>query len=229
MWKPGGRKCSRKRRAANKTITATERDIRSMEKREYSAGAVKHSFWFMEFRKVVTLRNEGKTLEELQTMNEAENLFGAPTRLRSSQIWSTVCGRMKCLDDSFIPVFLRCDVASQKLLALVAAMAYDSLFGEFVYEVLREKMIVGSNEFSDGDIRIFFNHKQVQNEKVAQWTDETLARLGRCYKTMLYEAGVIEKTRNVRKILRPIPDLLLEQWLMEHQMEYYLKALTGVR
>ena len=27
-------------------------------KKNYSAGAVKHAFWFMEFRKVVTLRNE---------------------------------------------------------------------------------------------------------------------------------------------------------------------------
>ena len=183
----------------------------------------------MEFRKVAVLRDEGKTWDELQAMNEKENLFGAPTKMRALQIWSTVSGRMKCLDDSFIPAFLSCDVSSQKLFVLVAAMAYDSLFGDFVYEVLREKMIVGSDEFSDGDMRVFFNQKQVQNEKVAQWTDETLVRLGRCYKTMLYEAGIIEKARNVRKILRPIPDLPLERWLTEHQMEYYLKALTGVR
>ena len=32
-----------------------------MNRKEYSAGAVKHSFWFMEFRKVVSLRAEGKS------------------------------------------------------------------------------------------------------------------------------------------------------------------------
>ncbi|MDO4649693.1 MAG: DUF1819 family protein [Eubacteriales bacterium] len=31
------------------------------------------------------------------------------------------------------------DVASQKLIALSAAMAYDTLFFDFVYEVIREK------------------------------------------------------------------------------------------
>ena len=31
-----------------------------MERKEYSAGAVKLSFWFIEFRKVVELLHEGK-------------------------------------------------------------------------------------------------------------------------------------------------------------------------
>jgi hypothetical protein len=35
-----------------------------MERKEYSAGAVKLSFWFMEFRKVISLLNEGKQLED---------------------------------------------------------------------------------------------------------------------------------------------------------------------
>ena len=34
-----------------------------MEKKPYSAGAVKMSFWFMEFRKVVGLMAEGKNFE----------------------------------------------------------------------------------------------------------------------------------------------------------------------
>lgn len=54
-------------------------------KRDYSAGAVKHAFWFMEFRKVVTLRYEGKDWGEIKKANEEENLFGAPTTARQSR------------------------------------------------------------------------------------------------------------------------------------------------
>lgn len=61
-----------------------------MNRKEYSAGAVKHSFWFMEFRKVVSLRLEGKTWEEIKRLNEEENIFGAPTTLRATQIFNTV-------------------------------------------------------------------------------------------------------------------------------------------
>ena len=200
-----------------------------MNIRTYSAGGVKHAFWFMEFRKVVSLRIEGRTWDEIKQINEDENIFGAPTKLRATQIWNTVSARIKCLDDSFYPVFQSCDVAGQKLFALAAAMVYDTLFGEFVYEVIREKMIIGMNEFADSDIRIFFNNKQAQDEKVAKWTEATLKRLGACYKNLLLEAGITDKARDTRKIYKPILDPVMERWMMDHGMEYYVKALTGVR
>ena len=200
-----------------------------MNRKEYSAGAVKHSFWFMEFRKVVSLRLEGKTWEEIKRLNEEENIFGAPTTLRATQIFNTVSARVKSMDDSFYPVFEACDLASQKLFALVAAMTYDVLFGELVYELIREKMIIGTRELSDSDIRIFFKNKQEQDDKVARWTEATTKRLGACYKTMLFEAGMTDKGKEIRKILKPILDPVMEKWLLDHGMEYCVKALTGVR
>lgn len=200
-----------------------------MERREYSAGAVKHSFWFMEFRKVVQLLSEGKTLDEIKKLNQEENIFGAPTVMRATQIFNTVSARIKKLDESFYPVFVTSEVSTQKLFNLVATMAYDTLFGEFVYEVIREKMIIGNDEFADSDIRVFFKNKQLQDEKVAEWTDATLKRLGACYKTLLYEAGMTDKGKECRKILKPILDPVMANWLKDHDMEIMVKALTGVR
>ena len=196
---------------------------------DYSASAVKHAFWFMEFRKVVTLRYEGKTWEEIKKASEEENLFGAPTPARAKQIWNTVSARTKALDDSFYPTFMNSDLASQKLFALVAVMANDTLFAEFVYEIIREKMIIGINEYSPSDIRLFFKHKQEQSEKAAGWTDQTLGRLGHSYRNFLYEAGVTDNGREIRRILKPILDPEMERWLQEQHMDYYLKALKGER
>ena len=196
---------------------------------DYSASAVKHAFWFMEFRKVVTLRYEGKTWEEMKKASEEENLFGAPTPARAKQIWNTVSARTKALDDSFYPTFMNSDLASQKLFALVAVMANDTLFAEFVYEIIREKMIIGINEYSPSDIRLFFKHKQEQSEKAAGWTDQTLERLGHSYRNFLYEAGVTDNSRETRRILKPILDPEMESWLQEQHMDYYLKALKGER
>lgn len=130
-----------------------------MERKEYSAGAVKMSFWFVEFRKVVELLSEGKSKEQIKSLVLNQNLFAAPTSVRANQIFSTVTGRIDSMDKSFIPLFLGSDLATQKLFALVAAMAYDTLFFDFIYEVIREKMILGSNELADSDIRIFFKDK----------------------------------------------------------------------
>lgn len=121
------------------------------------------------------------------------------------------------------------DIATQKLFALAAAMANDTLFFDFVYEVIREKMILGSNEYADSDVWIFFKNKQVQDEKVAGWTEATIKRLDTCYKTMLFEAGMTDKGKTVRAIKQPILDPVFSYWLMDNGMELIAKAIAGVR
>ena len=200
-----------------------------MIRKEYSASAVKVSFWFMEFRKEIELLSEGKTFAEIKELNQKVNLFGAKTSARATQIYNTVTARIKSLDESFYPVFLNGDLATQKLFCLVAAMAYDTLLFDFVYEMIREKILIGSNEFTESDVRVFFKNIQLQDAKAAGWTDETFSRLARSYKTMLYEAGVIDKGKDSKKIFRPIMEREMENWLVGHDMEIMIEALTGGR
>ena len=200
-----------------------------MKRKEYSAGMVKLSFWFAEFRKVIELLSNGKTLPEIKQMNVQENIFSAPTQARAIQIFNTVSTRVKGLDSSFYAVFAKSDISTQKFIALIAVMQTDSLFFDFVYEVYREKLILGIDELADSDVGIFFKNKQLQSEKVAKWTDYTLKRLGTCYKTMLMEAGLIDQGTGTRKILKPILDKDLEECLKINGMETTLRALMGVR
>ena len=200
-----------------------------MKSKEYSAGMVKLSFWFAEFRKVIEMLSNGKTLPEIKQMNVQENIFSAPTQARAIQIFNTVSTRVKGLDSSFYAVFAKSDISTQKFIALIAVMQTDSLFFDFVYEVYREKLILGIDELADSDVGIFFKNKQLQSEKVAKWTDYTLKRLGTCYKTMLMESGLIDQGTGTRKILKPILDKDLEECLKVNGMETTLRALTGVR
>lgn len=200
-----------------------------MHRKNYSASTVKRSFWFSEFKRVVHLLNAGKTLKEIETMSLEDNIFAASTQARRLQIFNGVSNRVKNLDPSFCTLFENSDIATQKVIALIAVLNVDALFFDFVYEVYREKLIIGSNQISDADIRIFFKDKQVQSEKVARWQDYTLHRLGACYKTMLMEAGVIEKGIREWKLLKPILDRRLVDLLKNYGMELFINALTGVR
>lgn len=200
-----------------------------MERKEYSAGAVKHSFWFMEFRSEVKLLSDGKSFEEIRELCGNENIFAASTPGRAAQIFHTVSSRIKAMGESFYPMFLKGDVSTQKMFNLAAIMADDTLFFDFVYEVIREKMIIGSNEYKPGDLNIFFHDKQLQSKKAAGWTNATIARLGKSYQSFLYEAGITDKGRDVRKIYRPILEPEMERWLADHDMEQMRKALLGVR
>jgi hypothetical protein len=90
-----------------------------MERKEYSAGAVKLSFWFMEFRKVVGLLNEGKTIDEIKQMNKDQNIFGAPTADRSEKDIQYGCGQNWLSGSILLSVFLNSDISTQKLFALL--------------------------------------------------------------------------------------------------------------
>lgn len=54
---------------------------------------------------------------------------------------------------------------------------------------------------------------------------------GSCYKTQLYEAGLLESNQanSTRKILKPILDIAFEHWLYDHDLGIMVKTLTGVR
>lgn len=166
-----------------------------MQRHPYSAGAVKVAFWFQEFRTLVELLSEGKSFEDIKELNEQENIFGASTVTRKKQIFNTVSARVRCMDESFVSIFMRCNVTAQKQLALAAVMAQDTLFFEFVYEVIHEKLVLCNYELTDADMDKFFKHKQLQDERVSEWTEATLMRLGRTYKAILTEMSMLEKKR----------------------------------
>ena len=198
-----------------------------MVRKEYSAGGVKRQFWFLEFKKSAILRNQGMSWEELRTRSREENLFAAASPARAEMTMNTVEDRMRTLPDSFLPMFVYGDPGTQRLFCLLGCMGNDTLFFEFVYEVIREKIQLNVNVFSDADIRLFFKEKQAQDEKVAEWTDYTLKRLGSYYKNLLYEAGLTDHGKAERRYARPIIDRELEYWMKDNGLQPMYAALTG--
>lgn len=198
-----------------------------MERKPYSAGAVKFAFWFLEFKKVVTLLASGMNIQEIKALNTAENIFAASSADRAKIIMSTVERRIKALDDSFIKLFMASDVVGQKQLCLTACMCSDTLFFDYVYEIIRTKIRLGVNEYNESDIRRFWSEKQVQSEKVASFTDATINRLSRTYKQYLSAAGITDNSAGTKKIAKPIIALEIEKWLCTHDLEPIISALTG--
>ena len=88
-----------------------------MQRKEYSAGAVKFSFWFNEFRKVVKLLRSGNTMQEVKTLVENDNIFSAATPMRGKQIFNTVCMRVSALSNEYYDIFDAGALETQKLIA----------------------------------------------------------------------------------------------------------------
>ncbi len=201
-----------------------------MERHPYSARTTESLFWFAEERKVLELMVEGLSLKEIRIKNREENLFNARTEKRGSQIFSVIYGRITAMDVDFPSFFSSMDVENQKLLVLASAMAKDTLFFEFGYEVFRDRLILGINQLESLDFRTFFYNKQLADETARKWKEPTLKKLGGVYRGMLRGAGLLENINLTKwKIQRAFPDPRLEIYLKEHGLEPIWKVIMGVR
>lgn len=194
----------------------------------YSAGLMSQSFWFLEFKRVVRLRQEGMAYDDIKKKCMEENLFGAAREYRALRMAGYIITRVKAMDERLVDLFHTSDLATQKLINLVTILRTDRLFFEFVYEVYREKVILGIDVMEDADVNVFFTRKEAQSELVASWKDSTKKHLRSCYLNFMTDANLLTLTDKKKTITPPILDIALERYLESENEEVMVKALTGV-
>lgn len=197
-----------------------------MEK--YSSGLVSESFWFIEVKKIIKLRHDGKTWDDIKVLCLEDNLLGISKEYRAKRIFGYLKNRIEVLEDGLVEVFLHGDLNTQKIINIIAMAKRNRLFFEFLYEVYREKVQLGAIELMDSDINIFFKNKQDQDEDVNKWTDVTLKRLRSSYMNFLTDAGLLTISGKQKKITPPILDVTLENYLKDNGDSQMIKAITGV-
>lgn len=125
-----------------------------MEK--YSSGLVSESFWFIEFKKIIKLRNEGKSWDDIRDLCLNDNLLGISKEYRAKRIYGYLKNRVDVLDEGLINIFINADLTTQKVINIIAIAKKNKLFFEFLYELYREKVLLGAIVLTDSDISIFF-------------------------------------------------------------------------
>lgn len=199
-----------------------------MSELAYSAGLVSQTFWFVEFKKTMSLLFEGKTAEEIKALCLNENIYGASKEYRAKEIYNCMMRRVKMFDDEMVQYFEYADLSSQKLVNLIAILKYDRLFFEFFCEVYREKVLMGDFQIEDSEVMIFFHKKGMQNEKVEGMSESTQKKLKNNYFNFMRDAGLLSVEGKVKKLTPPLLDPALERYLVDHGDTAIIKAVTGV-
>ena len=195
---------------------------------DYTAGIMSHSSWFIEFKKIVKLRQDGLDYEEIKKKCVEENLFGAINERSIRRTTSQLLKRLKSMDDRLVTLFCESDLATQKLINLITVLRNDRLFFEFVYEVYREKVLIGTGYLEEIDLNVFFSQKEIQSEDVAGWTDTTKKKLKCAYVNFMADANLLVVEGKEKKITPPLLDYALEKYLIYNGEVLMVKALTGV-
>ena len=197
----------------------------------YSAGLMSQSFWFLEFKRVVFAVNEGVSSEDIKKKCIDENWFGAVNSYRAKRMYGYIINRVNSMDKKLIDIFLTSDVSTQKLINLVCIMKLDRLFFEFIYEVYRDKLILGCDEISTSDIASFFVNKANQNDDISAWKESTIKHLKSTYMNFLTESGLVSEkngNKSIKQITPPLLDTNLESFLSDNNGTAVINAFTGV-
>ncbi len=194
---------------------------------EYSASSVKYLLWFVEMRETIKLL-QNHSMEEVRQIVLEQNIYQQKSQDRIVNEFGCIKRRIEALPEELTTFMLRTDINTAKIIALIGAMAADRMFFELMYEVYREKLRLGEEEFKDSDLNIFFSTKATQDKTVASWTEATVKKLKGTYAKFLIEAGILRKVSyRGKEIVRPYIDLELRDILLRNNMEKYLFALTG--
>jgi hypothetical protein len=104
--------------------------------------------------------NQGFKDFEIKDMSRNDNIFQVNTEARKSEIASIVIQRLKAIDDFLVEKIVNGEIGTSKQIVVYSIMKTDRLFFEFMYEVFREKILMGDSTLQDKDFDIFFSRKK---------------------------------------------------------------------
>jgi len=168
------------------------------------------------------------TKREIVKLSKEENIFHVAKSDRGTTIASVVYERINSIPEELHQLMDTGDLEIQRLIVLISIMKTERLFFEFMYEVFRDKIIVGDVILRDSDFRTFFHEKQMSNDTVAKWSEASLKNLRKTYKSYLADAGLIDRLLGDRNITKPYLSPEHEDTLIRLGMEPFLKALGRI-
>lgn len=169
----------------------------------YSAVMTREQFLFHETRITAKLLDEGLEKDEIIKKIFSENLFQYPTEKSVRRMVLACLRRLEALSDQTLITAIAAessDVAKQ--ICLYAMMRQYRLVWDFMLTVIGEKYRKLDASFSKMDLHGFFLRLQEQDDGVAAWSDQTIAKLRQVLTKILVENGYLDSIKAER--LNPV-------------------------
>jgi hypothetical protein len=169
----------------------------------YNGTLTAEQFLFYEMRIVSKQYLEGKTIEEIIEYIKRDNLFQYPTERMITRIARACHKRLVALDnEKLVYEVANAPVDVAKQINLYAMMRYNRLVREFMEGLIGEKYRQQDFSFTKKDINVFFSRLQEQNDDVAAWSDQTIAKLKQVLTKCLVETQILDSVKDTT--LNPI-------------------------
>ncbi len=193
----------------------------------YSAGMMSVPYLFIETQNTARLLADGLSVLEAKEKVLSDNLYQMNSAYRAERYFNAIVKRLKALPSDLLPSIAQGDVTQAKLLLVVAIACTDLLFFEFLHQVFRPALNMGSKTLDNADINLFFHQKRRESVLVAGWADSTIRKLRSSFLSVLSGAGLLNRTRAPRTIIPGyLPESIIKQ-LIDADLSIYLASVLG--
>lgn len=169
----------------------------------YNGTLTAEQFLFYEMRIVSKQYLEKKSIEEIIAYIKRDNLFQYPTERMVIRITRACYKRLVALDnEKLVYEVANAPVEVAKQINHYAMMCYNRLVREFMEGLIGEKYRQHDFSYTKKDINVFFSRLQEQNDDVAAWSEQTIAKLKQVLTKCLIETEMLDSVRDTT--LNPI-------------------------
>jgi hypothetical protein len=193
----------------------------------YSAGMMSVPYLFIETQNTARLLVDGCSVQEAKDKVLSDNLYQMNSAYRAERYFNAIVKRLEALPSDLLTTIAKGDLAHAKLLLVVAIARTDLLFFEFLHQVFRPAINMGSKTLDNKEINVFFDQKARESTLVAGWAESTVRHLKSSYVKVLKDAGLLDRTRAPRTIIPGyLPETIVKQ-LKNAGLSTYLACVLG--
>ncbi|SFC67045.1 Putative inner membrane protein [Alkalibacterium subtropicum] len=184
-------------------------------------------FLYRETKMVAELIDQGMSDEDIKEKVIDDNIFQLTSKDRRTSFLSEIRKRLNNLDEFLLEKFLVSDTSTRKAILLYAILMKDTLFYEWMREVVWDKWLTLDDEVTKLDTTSFIENKVEQNETVAKWKMLTRERLVNAYHQALVDAEYANYSETKIILQRPIISSQVEQHLKSEKEKHIVEVLLG--
>ena len=163
----------------------------------YNGALTAEQFLFYEIRIVAKQYLEEKSIDEIIEYIQRDNLFQYPTEREVSRLTRACHKRLVALDnDKLVYELANAPVEVAKQINLYAMMRYNRLVREFMEGLVGEKYRQHDFSYTRKDINVFFSRLREQNDDIAAWSEQTIAKLKQVLTKCLIETEMLDSFRD---------------------------------
>ena len=163
----------------------------------YNGALTAEQFLFYEIRIVAKQYLEEKSIDEIIEYIQRDNLFQYPTEREVSRLTRACHKRLVALDnDKLVYELANAPVEVAKQINLYAMMRYNRLVREFMEDLIGEKYRQHDFSYTRKDINVFFSRLREQNDDIAAWSEQTIAKLKQVLTKCLIETEMLDSFRD---------------------------------